>query len=158
MFFTRQIRLGVLLLAFAVFLSWSGARSLVVVHGKILLVFCGSRSLEALDLSSSRLFFFGGIFFGFFFLLSLLLFEKNLGEKYEVQGRLLAGEEEEEMLMREERTRISRRRGRSRGRRRRRRRNVSDVVVCGAAAAVAAGDFLFSAPGLESRAARPPSC
>ncbi len=156
MFFTRQIRLGVLLLAFAVFLSWSGARSLVVVHGKILLVFCGSRSLEALDLSSSRLFFFGGIFFGFFFLLSLLLFEKNLGEKYEVQGRLLAGEEEEEMLMREERTRISRRRGRSRGRRRR--RNVSDVVVCGAAAAVAAGDFLFSAPGLESRAARPPSC
>jgi hypothetical protein len=30
--------------------------------------------------------------------------------------------------------------------------------VCGAAAAVAAGDFLFSAPGLESRAARRPSC
>jgi hypothetical protein len=59
-------------------------------------------------------------------------------------------------LMREERTRISRRRGRSRGRRRR--RSVSDVVVCGAAAAVAAGDFLFSAPGLESRAARRPSC
>jgi hypothetical protein len=29
--------------------------------------------------------------------------------------------------------------------------------VCGAAA-VAAGDFLFSAPGLESRAARRPSC
>ncbi len=66
MFFTRQIRLGVLLLAFAVFLSWSGARSLVVVHGKILLVFCGSRSLEALDPSSSRLCFFGGIFLDFF--------------------------------------------------------------------------------------------
>jgi len=108
--------------------------------------------LESLDLSSSRLCFFWGICFGFF-LAIVVIVEKNLGEKYEVQGRLLSGEEEE-MMMREERTRSSRRRGRSRGRRRR--RNVV-VVVCGAAA-VAAGDFLFCAPGLESRAARQPSC
>jgi hypothetical protein len=38
-------------------LARSLASSLVVVHGKILLVFCGSHSLEALDPSSSRLFF-----------------------------------------------------------------------------------------------------